>query len=164
MWIGTSTFNFSHLHKLIFHLLAIRKLYLKKYKCCVVHIFTANTQQYLSLPKLLKGSVCKWLSNLAVSLTVAAPGGARGENAPLKFCLPPTSVKSRQNRPTFCEIMKKWSFSWTKWSKPMTFWGSYPPEVVKTMDSLRVLPPWQMSSIHVYGMYTECNTWWAIHL
>ncbi len=59
---------------------------------------------------------------------VAAPGSPRGANASLKFYPPPLSVKSRKNEPTFCEVMKKWAFSCTKWPKTDEF--PPPPEVV----------------------------------
>ncbi len=38
-------------------------------------------------------------------------------------CPPPPRLP-----PTLSEIKKNWAFSCTKWSKPMTFWGSCPTE------------------------------------
>ncbi len=76
--------------------------------------------------------------------SVAAPGGARGANAPQNFVAPqfPPNFLWNQEKMSQSSV-KSWKNGHfpTKWLKTITFWGSCLPEGVKSKDFLEVFPP-----------------------
>ncbi len=58
---------------------------------------------------------------------------------PLKFCLAPSPFAPAPNFEWYQQEMG--NFCCTKWSEPITFWGSCPPEVVKSMIFWGSWPP-----------------------